>query len=112
MTTLHLISHTHWDREWYLTFQQFRLKLIRLVDNLLDLFDSDPGYAFFMLDVQTIVLDDYLQLRPENEGRLRQLVQSGRLIIGPWHVLPDEFLVSQEATIRNLLQGERTAAAC
>jgi mannosylglycerate hydrolase len=109
MRTLHLVSHTHWDREWYLTFQQFRLKLVHLIDGLLDLLSEDPGYKYFMLDGQTIVLDDYLQMRPEREQELRTYIQKGRILVGPWHVLPDEFLVSPEATIRNLLEGERTA---
>ncbi len=109
MFTLHLVSHTHWDREWYLTFQQFRLKLVHLLDHVLALLASDPAFRFFMLDGQTIVLDDYLAMRPEREQEIRAHVQSGRLLIGPWYILPDEFLVSPEATIRNLLQGERTA---
>jgi mannosylglycerate hydrolase len=109
MYNLHIVSHTHWDREWYLTFQQFRMKLVQLVDGLLALLETDPEYKHFMLDGQTIVLDDYLQIRPDRETTLRDYVQSGRLLIGPWHVLPDEFLVSPEATIRNLLQGARTA---
>jgi mannosylglycerate hydrolase len=110
MKTIHIISHTHWDREWYRTFQQFRLRLVHLVDGLLDILDNDPQYKNFMLDGQTIVLDDYLQMRPENEEKLRRYVQSGRITIGPWHILPDEFLVSPEATIRNLLQGSRTCS--
>ena len=108
MRTLHLISHTHWDREWYLTFQQFRLKLVHLIDNLLDLLDSDADFKYFMLDGQTIVLDDYLLMRPERADDLRRHIRKGRLLIGPWYILPDEFLVSPEATIRNLLEGERT----
>jgi alpha-mannosidase len=109
MRTLHLVSHTHWDREWYLTFQQFRLKLVHLIDGLLELLDADPDYQHFMLDGQTIVLDDYLFMRPERADAIREHVQSGRILVGPWHILPDEFLVSPEATIRNLLQGDRTA---
>lgn len=109
MTTIHLVSHTHWDREWYQPFQLFRLRLVHLVDRLLDLMADDPRFLHFTLDGQTIVLDDYLQMRPERESELRALVQSGRLVIGPWHILPDEFLVSPEATVRNLLQGDRTA---
>ena len=109
MSTLHLISHTHWDREWYLTFQQFRLKLVRLIDNLLILLEEDPNFKYFLLDGQTIILDDYLEMRPDNLDILRHHIQNGRLLIGPWHVLMDEFLVSGEATIRNLLQGDRTA---
>ena len=109
MRTLHLVSHTHWDREWYLTFQQFRLKLVQMLDSLLDLLESDPDFKHFMLDGQTIVLDDYLEIRPERESQIRRLVGEGRLQIGPWHVLPDEFLVSPEAIIRNLLEGGRRA---
>jgi alpha-mannosidase len=109
MQTLHVISHTHWDREWYQTFQQFRLQLVHLVDKLLEILDEDPDFKYFMLDGQTIVLDDYLLMRPENEEKLRRYIQAGRILIGPWHILPDMFLVSPEAHIRNLLQGSRTA---
>jgi mannosylglycerate hydrolase len=109
MYTLHLISHTHWDREWYLTFQQFRLKLVHLVDELLELLENDPDYRYYMLDGQTIVLDDYLHMRPEKRQILEGYIRSGRLLIGPWHILPDTFLVGPEAHIRNLLQGDRTA---
>ena len=109
MTTIHLVSHTHWDREWYLPFQVFRLKLVRLVDELLAILASDPDYRYFMLDGQTIVLEDYLQMRPERAGEICRYVESGRLLIGPWYVMPDEFLVSPEALIRNLLQGDRLA---
>lgn len=104
-----VVSHTHWDREWYRTFQDFRLSLVRLVDDLLDILDRDPTFRSFMLDGQTIVLEDYLALRPEREADLRRHVQAGRLVIGPWHILPDEFLVGPEATVRNLILG---AAIC
>jgi len=107
---MHLISHTHWDREWHQTFQQFRLRLVHLVDGLLDILESDPAYLHYMLDGQTIVLDDYLQIRPEREADLRRHIQSGRVLVGPWYILPDEFLVSPEATARNLLEGARGAA--
>lgn len=109
MRTLHLVSHTHWDREWYLPFQLFRLKLVHLVDNLLAILDNDPDFRHFMLDGQTIVLEDYLEMRPEMEETLARFVEDGRLLIGPWYILPDEFLVSPEATIRNLLEGDCVA---
>lgn len=109
MKKLHVISHTHWDREWYETFQQFRLKLVHLLDKLLDILEEDPDFKYFMLDGQTIILDDYLQMRPEQEEKLRRHIQTGRILIGPWHILPDMFLVSPEAHIRNLLEGNRTA---
>ena len=109
MKTIHLISHTHWDREWYRTFQQFRLQLVHLVDGLLDILATDRDYKHFMLDGQTIVLDDYLLMRPQAESTLKRHIQNGRLLIGPWHILPDMFLVSPEAHIRNLLAGDREA---
>jgi len=106
MTTVHIVSHTHWDREWYQPFQLFRLRLVHLVDNLLSILEKDPEYRHYMLDGQTIVLEDYLQMRLENLPRLQQHIQSNRILIGPWYILPDEFLVSPEATIRNLLIGK------
>lgn len=109
MRTLHVVSHTHWDREWYRAFQQFRLRLVHLVDALLDLLEQDRNFKFFMLDGQTIILDDYLLMRPDNEKILRDHIRKGRILIGPWHILPDMFLVSPEAHIRNLLEGDRTA---
>ncbi|MGH7594932.1 MAG: alpha-mannosidase [bacterium] len=105
--TYHLVSHTHWDREWYLSFEQFRAMLVRMVDDLLDLLARDPEYKCFTLDGQTIVLEDYLTIKPERAEEIRRLVAQGRLLIGPWYILPDEFLVSGEATIRNLLFGRR-----
>ncbi len=106
MQTLHVVSHTHWDREWYKTFQQFRLQLVHLVDNLLIILDQNPDYEHFMLDGQTIVLEDYLQVRMANLPRLQQYIQEKRILIGPWYILPDEFLVSPEAIVRNLLIGK------
>jgi len=109
MRNIYIVSHTHWDREWYRSFQSFRLKLVHLVDGLLDLLEKDPHFKYFMLDGQTIVLDDYLAMRPEQAALLRKHIQKGRILIGPWHILPDMFLVGPEAHIRNLLQGDRTA---
>ncbi len=109
MRNLHIVSHTHWDREWYLPFQLFRLKLVHLVDGMLDLLEDDKEFKYFMLDGQTVLLDDYLHMRPEKENVLREYIRKGRIIIGPWHILPDMFLVGPEAHIRNLQQGDRTA---
>ena len=109
MRNLYVISHTHWDREWHLPFQLFRLKLVHLVDGLLDILEKDKEFKHFMLDGQTIILDDYLYMRPEKEAILREHIRKGRIVIGPWHILPDMFLVGPESHIRNLLQGDRTA---
>ena len=103
--TVAVVPHTHWDREWYDPFQTYRLKLVRLVDDLLDLMESDSSYRHFLLDGQLAVVDDYLEIRPENEPRLRALASAGRLTVGPWYVLMDEFLVSGETIVRNLQKG-------
>jgi mannosylglycerate hydrolase len=103
--TYHIVPHTHWDREWYKSFESFRSMLVHMVDDLIELCDSDPSFTCFTLDGQAVALEDYLLVRPEREAKLRELVQAGRLVIGPWYVLPDEFLVSGEATVRNLLYG-------
>ncbi|HLZ22124.1 MAG TPA: glycoside hydrolase family 38 C-terminal domain-containing protein [Ktedonobacterales bacterium] len=109
-TNLIVVPHTHWDREWYQTFQQFRMRLVRAVDTVLDVLERDPDFRYFMLDGQTIVLEDYLAIRPENEPRLRALISQGRILVGPWYLQPDEFLVGGEALIRNLQIGRRMAA--
>ncbi len=106
--TYSVISHTHWDREWYLTFEEFRIRLVDLMDNLLAVFESDPKYRFH-LDAQTIVIDDYLEIRPENREKIEGYVREGRLLIGPWYVQNDFHLSSGEATVRNLLIGTRKA---
>lgn len=102
---LHVISHTHWDREWYQTFQGFRKRLVLMMDQLIENMEKDPSYMYFHLDGQTIPLEDYLEIRPENEGRLKKLIREGRILIGPWYVMPDEFLVSGESLVRNLQKG-------
>ncbi|HEV2583262.1 MAG TPA: hypothetical protein VGT44_20550, partial [Ktedonobacteraceae bacterium] len=105
-----LVPHTHWDREWYLTFQQFRMRLVQVVNSLLDILDRDPAFTHFMLDGQTIVLDDYLEACPEQEERLKRYTRTGRISVGPWYLQPDEFLVSGESLIRNLHIGLSRAA--
>ncbi len=106
-----VVPHTHWDREWYEPFQTFRLKLVRMVDGLLDQLERDSSYSHFLLDGQLAVIDDYLAIRPEHEERLRALAASGRLTVGPWYILMDEFLVSGETLVRNLQAGIRRGTA-
>ena len=106
-----LVSHTHWDRAWYAPFEVFRVRLVRLIDRLIELLDRDPAYRSFMLDGQVLPIEDYLAIRPERRGDLERLVRGGRLVIGPWYALADEYLVSPEALIRNLSIGTRTAEA-
>ncbi|MGE5672490.1 MAG: alpha-mannosidase, partial [Mycobacterium leprae] len=107
----HVIPHTHWDREWYLPGELFRFRLVRLLDRIVERLECDPEFRHFHLDGQTIVLEDYLAIRPDQQERLERLIRDGRIAVGPWYVLPDEFLVSGEALIRNLTLGSRLARA-
>jgi len=102
-----VVPHTHWDREWYLPFEVFRLRLGAIVDEVLAVLEGDATFRSFTLDGQAIALEDYAEIRPENEDRLRALLAAGRLEAGPWYVLPDEILVGGEALVRNLLLGRR-----
>ncbi len=104
-----VVSHTHWDREWYLPFEAFRARLVRMMDALIDLFERDAGFKHFALDGQTVPLDDYLEIRPERRETIERLVRDGRLLIGPNYMLPDEFLIGGEAWVRNLMVGIRSA---
>lgn len=105
-----VIPHTHWDREWYLPFQTFRLRLVALLDELLPALEADPAFAHFTLDGQLAVVDDHVAVRPEHEAVVRRLVTSGRVSVGPWYTLPDEFLVSGETLVRDLQVGMARAA--
>src|SRR5437588_826743 len=102
-----VVPHTHWDREWYVPFEVFRLRLGAVIDGVLDKLEADPEFRSFTLDGQGIVLEDYADVRPDNVHRLRALLAAGRLEAGPWYVLPDEILVGSEALVRNLLLGRR-----
>ncbi|MDP1794465.1 MAG: glycoside hydrolase family 38 C-terminal domain-containing protein [Acidimicrobiales bacterium] len=100
-----VVPHTHWDREWYSPFQKFRMRLVEMLDRFLPQLDADPSFNHFMLDGQMAAVDDYLEVRPEAKPVLQRLAREGRLGMGPWYTLPDEFLVSGETVIRNLQTG-------
>ena len=104
MDQLYFVVHTHWDREWYQPFQQMRARLVTMADRMIPLVERGtiPSFHF---DGQTIVLDDYLEMRPRAEPRLRNLIRAGKIQVGPWYVLADSFLVSGESLIRNLEIG-------
>ncbi|MDZ4992859.1 alpha-mannosidase [Clostridium perfringens] len=109
MKKVHVVSHSHWDREWYIPFQKHRVKLVDFMDSLIDTLENNEHFKYFHLDGQTIALDDYLEVKPYMFDRLKKLIEEGRLHVGPWYVLQDEYLISAEANVRNMLLGMRFA---
>jgi len=109
--TFHLIPHTHWDREWYLTRAGFQGRLVSAMDDLQERLQADEEFRSFLLDGQTVLVEDYLRVRPDRIHRTRALVRSGRLQVGPWYILADELIPSGESLIRNLLAGRADAEA-
>ena len=89
--TVHIISHSHLDREWYLPFEAHRMRVVELLDTVLDLFDTDPQFKYFHVDGHTLPLDDYLEVRPNQKQRLQQAIDDGKLRIGPYYILQDAF---------------------
>ncbi|OLS21092.1 MAG: Mannosylglycerate hydrolase, partial [Candidatus Thorarchaeota archaeon AB_25] len=102
-----IVPHTHWDREWYLPFQKFRQKLVHLIDELLEILNHHD--YVFMLDGQTIIIEDYLEIRPEKKEELLKRIQEGKISVGPWYLLPDEWLVGAESLVRNLEYSQTLA---
>ena len=96
--------HTHWDREWYREFEVFRLRLLRVFDNVLNLLTENKIPSFYF-DGQVCALEDYLELRPEKEELVRKFIQEKRLFIGPCYTLVDEFLTTRECFEKNLEIG-------
>lgn len=106
---IHIISNTHWDREWRFSFEETRLRLVEMLDKLLDIFKNDPEFKHYHFDSQTIAIEDYLEVRPEKLPEIKKAVKAGKLQIGPWYSLPDEFMVSGESLVRNLVMGHKIA---
>src|SRR2546430_16345151 len=96
---VYIVPHTHWDREWYETFATFRAQLVKLWDELLTLTEADPDYRFLM-DGQTVVIDDYLEVRPTAKARLERAIAGGQIQVGPWYTRSEERRVGKECRSR------------
>jgi alpha-mannosidase len=107
--TYHFVSQTHWDREWVLSFEEYRVMLVDFWDELFNLFETNPDFKHFMTDGQMQMVMDYLDVKPQNFEKLKSLVQNGKLSIGPWYIQIDQFLPSGESHIRNLMIGIQMA---
>lgn len=103
-----VISNTHWDREFRRSFEKTRKDLIIMMDMILDILEKDPDYHSFTLDGHAILVDDYLEMRPEKTQQVKDLIAKGRIVIGPWYTLAEQFSISGEALVRNLLYGKKT----
>ncbi|MFF2875060.1 mannosylglycerate hydrolase [Gottfriedia sp. NPDC057991] len=105
MKKVHIVPHMHWDREWYFTTEESRILLVNNMEEIMEMLETNPDYPYYVLDGQTAILEDYFAVKPENKGRVKKLVQEGRLIIGPWYTQTDEMIVGGESIVRNLLYG-------
>ena len=47
---IYFFCSTHWDREWYIPFQEFRLKLVDTINDLMDILENNSEYKLFCLD--------------------------------------------------------------
>ena len=106
-----VVPHTHWDREWYLTVDETRPRLVQLIERVLSIIRTEPEYPGFWLDGQTIPVEDVLEVRPQLREELTAALKAGKILIGPWYVLSDEFLVHGESLIRNLFVGRKAMQA-
>src|SRR2546430_11598089 len=101
----HLITDAHWGREWYLPRGALQARLVAVTGDLIERLQAQPAYRSFLLDGQTVLVEDYLRACPDREGDLRTLVKTGRLQVGPWDVLPHEQIPSGGGAVRDLLLG-------
>jgi len=105
----YILPHTHWDREWRYPIWKTRMLLIRFMDELLDILDTDENYRCFLLDGQVSPILDYLEIFPQNRKKVSKYIKQGRIAVGPWYTLPDLYPVDGECLVRNLLWGQRSA---
>lgn len=107
MKKAHIVTHTHWDREWRYPIWENRQYLIDMVDELLEILDTQPEYSCFLMDGQSVIIEDYLDMKPENREKVENYIKAGKIDVGPWYTLPDLYPVCGESLIRNLLKGSR-----
>lgn len=102
---VHVVPHTHWDREWYFTTSRSKVYLMKDLGDVLNTLENDPEFKYFMVDAQGSLLDDYIKWRPQDKERISKLVNDGRLVIGPWYTQTDQLVISGESIVRNMYYG-------
>ena len=105
MKKIHIVTYTHWDREFRWEFERTRIRLVECIDHLLEIMEKNNDYHSFLMDGQMTLIDDYLEIRPENRQRITNLIKARRLEIGPWYTLADCASIQGESIIRNLKYG-------
>ena len=103
--TIHIISHSHLDREWYMPFEKHRYNVVRLIDDIMYQKENDENFKSFHLDGQMIPVFDYLEIKPWEKERFFKHIKDGTINVGPWYILQDCFLTSAEANVRNMQVG-------
>ena len=109
MKKAHIVTHTHWDREWRYPIWENRQYLIDMMDELLEILDTQPEYTCFLTDGQSVLIEDYLEFKPENKDKIESYIKAGRIDVGPWYTLPDLYPVCGESLVRNLLKGTKVS---
>ena len=87
---IHMIPHSHWDREWYFTTARSKVYLMKDLKDVLVTLEGDPDFKYFMLDAQASLLEDYIKWQPQDKERITRLVKERRLIVGPWYTQSDQ----------------------
>lgn len=108
-TKVHVIPHSHWDREWYFTSSRSTIYLVKHLKEVIETLEAKDDYHFYLMDAQSSLIEDYLRYCPEDKTRLEKLITEKRLITGPWYTQTDQLVISQESIVRNLLYGTRIA---
>jgi mannosylglycerate hydrolase len=102
-----VVSNTHWDREFRLSFERTRRRLVSMFDTTLKVLSEDPDFHSVTMDGHSVLLEDYLEIRPENREVVQQHIENGKLIFGPYYTLAEEFSITHEALVRNLMFGRK-----
>lgn len=108
MAKIHVMTHTHWDRDWFLPQEFINEWLDELFDRLMPLIEAVPDYAY-VIDGQTSIIDDYLERHPERYAAIKAKAEAGNLLLGPYYGQIDWRVVGEESLMRNLYIGMRDA---
>ena len=104
MKKIHVVAHTHWDREWYFSDNEAFIQFSYHMDEVIYALENGE-LDYYYLDGQLSILDDYLKVYPNQETKIKELVEGNKLFIGPWYTQMDEFVVAGESVVKNLQIG-------